>query len=118
MRTSRPARDARAPNQGFGLARADQGHRRATLDANDLRIRYSLSGTQFGTVFKVNKTGKLTVLHSFTGGKDGAIPAQERLLRDAAGNLYGTTNFGGNVTTCPYFGEAYPGCGVVFKITP
>jgi hypothetical protein len=38
MRTSRPARDARAPNQLSGLACADQGHPRAALDANDLWI--------------------------------------------------------------------------------
>src|SRR5207253_846272 len=38
MRTSRPARDARAPNQSSGLACADQGHPRAALDANDLWI--------------------------------------------------------------------------------
>jgi hypothetical protein len=31
-------RDARAPNQFCGLACADQGHPRAALDANDLRI--------------------------------------------------------------------------------
>jgi len=31
-------RDARAPNQGLDLARADQGHPRAALDANDLWI--------------------------------------------------------------------------------
>ena len=38
MRTSRPVRDARAPNQSSGLACADQGHPRAALDANDLWI--------------------------------------------------------------------------------
>ena len=48
-----------------------------------------------GTVFKVDTTGKATVLHSFTGGPtDGASP-YSRLIRDAAGNLYGTTSFGG-----------------------
>ena len=35
-----PFRDARAPNQSSGLARADQGHPRAALDANDLWIRF------------------------------------------------------------------------------
>src|ERR1700733_9066424 len=40
MRTSRPARDARAPNQFCGLACADQGHPRAALDANDLWITH------------------------------------------------------------------------------
>ena len=38
MRTSRPVRDARAPNQSCGLACADQGQPRAALDANDLWI--------------------------------------------------------------------------------
>lgn len=36
----------------------------------------------------------LTVLHSFTGGADGANPATG-LTMDAAGNLYGTTYLGG-----------------------
>jgi uncharacterized repeat protein (TIGR03803 family) len=44
----------------------------------------------FGTVFKVSATGKETVLYSFTGGSDGAFP-QSSLIRDAEGNLYGTT---------------------------
>ncbi len=64
----------------------------------------------FGTVFKVDKTGNETVLHSFTGGVDGASPVAG-LLRDATGNLYGTTYFGGN---CSVGG----GCGVVFRIAP
>jgi uncharacterized repeat protein (TIGR03803 family) len=59
-----------------------------------------------GVVFKLDTTGKLTVLHNFTGGTDGATPAGA-LVRDAAGNLYGTTAQGGG-----------SGLGVVFKVTP
>jgi uncharacterized repeat protein (TIGR03803 family) len=59
----------------------------------------------FGIVYKLNSTGKETVLHSFTG-KDGKIP-YGALILDKTGNLYGTTNAGG----------AYNG-GVVYKITP
>jgi len=59
-----------------------------------------------GIVFKLDTTGKETVLHTFTGGADGANPSG-RLIQDAAGNLYGGTNGGGA------FGR-----GVVFKIVP
>lgn len=66
------------------------------------------SGT--GTVFEVDTTGKETVLYSFTGGTDGGYP-YSGLLRDAAGNLYGTASNGGDLSCdAPY------GCGVVFKI--
>lgn len=46
----------------------------------------------FGTVFTLDKTGKETVLYSFTGGSDGGYPFGG-LIRDAEGNLYGTTNY-------------------------
>ncbi len=48
----------------------------------------------FGVIFKLNKKGTETVLHSFTGGSDGEYPYGE-LVRDAKGNLYGTTAGGG-----------------------
>jgi uncharacterized repeat protein (TIGR03803 family) len=63
--------------------------------------------SNLGTVFKLDKTGKETVLYSFTGGADGALPVAG-LVRDAAGNLYGTAYYGGdNGSNC--------GCGVVFS---
>jgi uncharacterized repeat protein (TIGR03803 family) len=46
-----------------------------------------------------------TVLHSFTGGADGADPESGHLIFDQAGNLYGVTLFGG----------AY-GSGTVFEL--
>jgi uncharacterized repeat protein (TIGR03803 family) len=64
----------------------------------------------FGTVFKLGKQGKMTVLHNFVN-TDGATP-YSTLTRDAAGNLYGTTVYGGDFTCNPQYG-----CGVVFKIT-
>ena len=54
-----------------------------------------------GTLFKVSETGSETVLYSFTGGTDGGGP-YSGLVRDAAGNLYGTTLGGGSG-----FGTAY-----------
>jgi uncharacterized repeat protein (TIGR03803 family) len=64
-----------------------------------------------GTVFKVKKSGKEIVLHSFAG-PDGANPYAS-LIRDAKGNLYGTTEFGGHSNQCA---GTKPGCGVVFKL--
>jgi uncharacterized repeat protein (TIGR03803 family) len=62
----------------------------------------------YGTVYKVDKTGKETVLYSFTGtGGDGAGPYEAGLIFDAAGNLYGTTTSGGTASA-----------GTVFKVDP
>lgn len=67
-----------------------------------------------GTVFKVDATGKKTALHAFTGGNDGSTPAGSLVL-DSAGNLYGATSAGGDLT-CPY--NAGAGCGTLFKLDP
>ena len=48
-----------------------------------------------GTVFKLDPSGQEALLYSFAGGADGGTP-QSDLIIDAAGNLYGTTTFGGN----------------------
>ena len=48
-----------------------------------------------GTVFKLDNTGTLTVLHTFAGGKDGSSP-DAGLILDESGNLYGTTTQGGD----------------------
>jgi len=65
-----------------------------------------------GIVFKLNKTGKQTVLYTFTGGRDGGNP-QAGLIQDTSGNFYGTTYTGGSGRNCPT-----DGCGTVFKLTP
>jgi uncharacterized repeat protein (TIGR03803 family) len=43
-----------------------------------------------GTVFVLSPARQLEVLHSFEGLEDGAFPVAG-VIRDAAGNLYGTT---------------------------
>lgn len=48
-----------------------------------------------GTVFKLDTTGTLTVLHSFTGGTSDGWFLANGVVRDAQGNLYGTTGGGG-----------------------
>ena len=45
-------------------------------------------------MYKLDTTGTETVLYSFTGGADGSNP-QAGVIRDSAGNLYGTTANGG-----------------------
>ena len=54
-------------------------------------------------------------LYFFAGKPDGAAPLTGRLIRDAAGNLYGTTNAGGS-GTCT-FGHTVTGCGTVFELS-
>jgi uncharacterized repeat protein (TIGR03803 family) len=68
-------------------------------------------GQGCGVVFKIDTTGKETVLHTF-GGSDGANPTSPLLL-DSAGNLYGTTDKGGNLEC-----QGGLGCGVVFELSP
>jgi uncharacterized repeat protein (TIGR03803 family) len=65
-----------------------------------------------GTVFEIMHTGRERLLYSFAGGSDGAFPLST-LLRDSAGNLYGTTSNGG--IDCDGTGQ---GCGTVFKLAP
>jgi uncharacterized repeat protein (TIGR03803 family) len=59
-----------------------------------------------GVVFEVDPTGRETVLYSFTGFADGSEPTAG-VIRDSAGNLYGTTSGGGAA-----------GAGVVYKLSP
>jgi uncharacterized repeat protein (TIGR03803 family) len=67
------------------------------------------SSCDCGTVFKLNSTGELTVLYAFKGGTDGASPFGG-VIRDNAGNIYGTTFYGGDANCYEY------GCGTVFKL--
>jgi uncharacterized repeat protein (TIGR03803 family) len=84
-------------------------------------VKGNLYGTTAGseasgqaTVFKLGRTGKLTTLHVFCSARncsDGDDP--NGVIQDAKGNLYGTTNLGGD-SNC---GEGF-GCGLVFRLTP
>jgi len=81
-----------------GLIRDSQGNLYGTTDRG---------GTaDGGTVFELDSTGDETVLYSFCSEQycdDGAGPDTD-LIRDAQGNLYGTTIGGGNC------------CGTVFRL--
>jgi uncharacterized repeat protein (TIGR03803 family) len=79
-----------------GLVRDGAGNLYGTTSAGG--IHNSLQGGG-GTVFKLDRSGHHTVLYSFcaVGGRscaDGGTPVSG-LIRDGAGNLYGTTLVGG-----------------------
>ena len=67
-------------------------------------------GNGYGTIFKITKTGFVTVLYAFDGVPDGANPTTS--LTNVDGTLYGTTNIGGNA------GCNNSGCGTIFSLLP
>jgi len=75
--------------------------------AGNLYGTTSAGGThRLGNIFRLTPQRRFTDLYNFTGGADGAEPFSA-LIRDSAGNLYGTTSLGGTHQN-----------GVVFKLTP
>jgi uncharacterized repeat protein (TIGR03803 family) len=74
----------------------------------------SVGGSKgLGTVYKLSLTStgwKETVLHSFTGGTDGAAPFifETALTLDGLGNIYGSTYEGGGAANA----------GIVFELIP
>lgn len=61
--------------------------------------------SNYGTIFKITRSGTLTTLHSFNGD-DGAAPYGSLLLA-SDGNFYGTANVGGLY-----------GSGTIFRMAP
>lgn len=100
----------------FGTGIADGVYPSAGLTRGPVGKLYgtAASGGTFnhGVVFRLDQAGTETVLYSFTGGSDGAAPSSGVIL-DAAGNLYGSTYSGGDLSQCQRFG-----CGVAYKLDP
>ncbi len=99
-----------APDYGAnpvgGLVQDTQGNLYGTTS-------YGGNASYHGNVFKLDPTGKVTNLYNFTGtGGDGEWPTTNLVL-DEHGNLYGATNYGGELG-CP--DTSGLGCGMVFKI--
>ena len=65
------------------------------------------SCSSFGTVFKLSPAGTMTVLHTFVNDRADGLDPKAGLVLDKAGNLYGTTYFGGANAS-----------GTVFIVTP
>lgn len=90
---------------------ADGGSPMAGLVADSAGLLYGTTNAfgakDYGTVFKLDPaTHKLTTLHAFSDGGDGASPTAGLVL-DRNGMLYGTTSSGGTY-----------GSGTVFKLDP
>jgi uncharacterized repeat protein (TIGR03803 family) len=71
-----------------------------------------------GTLFRLSlKNGVWTeaVIHAFTDQLDGYAPV-DGLTFDAAGNLYGGTQFANGLVQCNPF--IYGACGQIFKLSP
>lgn len=77
-------------------------------DSGNLYGTTLYGGAGIGTAFEVDASGAYTLLYVFRGFRngDGAVPIGT-LVRDRAGNLYGTTAQGGNADNC----------GSVFKLS-
>jgi hypothetical protein len=87
----------------FGLTRDGGGN--SCSGGQECGIAFELSPTSSGTWTE-------TILHTFTGGSDGGIPLGSLAL-DTHGNLFGTTDEGGVVSTVCTLG-----CGTVFELSP
>lgn len=81
----------------FGLALASDGNFYGTT-------YYGGKSGGYGTIFKMDQKGAVSILYSFGGSSDGANP-QAGLLQATDGSLYGTTANGGT-----------NGYGTIFKI--
>jgi uncharacterized repeat protein (TIGR03803 family) len=79
-------------------------------DKSNLYGSSGYDGIGEGVVFYLDKKRKYHEIYAFTDGADGGAPLG-LMIRDSAGNLYGTTIEGGS-------GIGSQGYGVVFKIAP
>ena len=103
--------DGEEPMRG-PLVRDKHGNLYGTTNVGG-KYTCTTNGLGCGVVFKLNSSGKETVIYNFTGGADGAFPFSGLTL-DSAGNLYGTATQGGDLKCAQGNGQ---GCGTVFEIT-
>jgi uncharacterized repeat protein (TIGR03803 family) len=87
------------------------------MDGNFYGTTHEGGANGAGTVYKLTPSGTLTTLYDFCSQAqcaDGSSP-YAGVIQDAAGNLYGTTNVGGNDANQSYCNY---GCGVAYKLSP
>lgn len=99
---------------GFGGAPRDG-------DTPDARVQFDTAGNLYGTtqnggacgqgaIFRIAKNGAEKVVHSFCAVSGGRNPVSGVTIDPATGDLYGTTKFGGVVSS-----SCVIGCGVIYK---
>ena len=98
-----------APAQGAGLVFDKAGNLYGTTSGGGTGGCFDQGGC--GVVFELQPNGAEKILYAFKGGFDGTYP-DNMLIRDAAGNITGSTYFGGGS------GCANMGCGTVFRLAP
>ena len=84
------------------------------------------SGGGCGIVYELTPssdgTWTETILYTFLGGADGAIPADDTLAFGANGDIFGSAGAGGDFnvsqTACSDFSNVPGGCGVLFELKP
>jgi uncharacterized repeat protein (TIGR03803 family) len=111
--TFRCGRDGGTPSPLGGIIRDAAGKLCGTTDY--FGDAGCFGGTGCEVVFKLSPSGKETVLHAFEDSPDGRTPVS-RLTMDKAGNLFGTTMWGGKLDDLCTFGSPST-CGVVFEVT-
>ena len=85
-------------------------------DGNFYGTTFEGGGGGSGTAFKITPGGTFTLLHQFCLGESNPCPNGDQpagvLVQTADGNLYGTTEEGGNSTRC----LGLP-CGTIYRIS-
>jgi len=75
--------------------------------------------TGCGTLLELSPNGSggwvTHAIHVFSGRQDGGVPAGINI--DVNGNVFGVTLYGGHNADCLHQG-VFPGCGVVFEVSP
>jgi hypothetical protein len=115
--------DGSFPQSGLTLGAAGTLYGTAYTGGGTAFVCKHDSGGGCGIVYKLtpNSDGGAwteTILYSFLGGSDGAIPSDDRLALDTSGDVFGLASSGGDFdvskTGCP--GNLPGECGVAFEV--
>src|SRR3954463_13364850 len=77
-----------------------------------MRTALTITGSALMIFASLAQSQVFNQLYNFQGSSDGGHPFSN-VVRDTAGNIYGTAYSGGTFANC-----SYPGCGVVYKLDP